>query len=44
MQSAKKKIADVNTEDFKNFISHLALKQRVSSFTQDQAFNALLFL
>jgi len=44
MQSAKKKISDVNTEDFKNFISHLALKQRVSSSTQNQAFNAILFL
>ena len=30
--------------DFKNFLSHLALKQRVSSSTQNQAFNAILFL
>jgi integron integrase len=30
--------------DVKNFLSHLALKQKVSSSTQNQAFNALLFL
>jgi integron integrase len=40
----KKKISDIVTEDFKNFISHLALKQKVSSSTQNQAFNAILFL
>lgn len=43
-QSEKKAIVDLNTEDFKNFISHLALKQKVSSSTQNQAFNAILFL
>ncbi len=31
-------------EDVKNFLSHLALRHRVSSSTQNQAFNALLFL
>ncbi len=40
----EEKKADVNTEDFKNFLSHLALKQKVSSSTQNQAFNATLFL
>jgi integron integrase len=40
----KKSIADISAEDFKNFISHLALKQRVSASTQNQAFNAILFL
>jgi integron integrase len=33
-----------NESDVKNFLSHLALRQRVSSSTQNQAFNALLFL
>jgi len=31
-------------EDFRNFISHLALKEKVASSTQNQAFNAVLFL
>jgi integron integrase len=30
--------------DVRDFLSHLAVKQRVSSSTQNQAFNALLFL
>ena len=30
--------------DVSDFLSHLAIKQRVSSSTQNQAFNALLFL
>lgn len=30
--------------DVKDFLSYLALKRRVSSSTQNQAFNALLFL
>jgi len=42
-QTIKKKISDVDSTDFKNFISHLALKQRVSASTQNQAFNAILF-
>jgi integron integrase len=45
LQTRKKgKISDIVAEDFKNFISHLALKQKVSSSTQNQAFNAILFL
>jgi integron integrase len=39
----KIKISDIVTEDFKNFLSHLALKRKVSSSTQNQAFNAILF-
>ena len=31
-------------DDVKNFLSHLALRQKVSSSTQNQAFHALLFL
>lgn len=34
----------LDDSDFKNFISHLALKERVSASTQNQAFNAILFL
>ena len=33
-----------NPGDVKNFLSHLALVRKVSSSTQNQAFNALLFL
>ncbi len=44
-QTAKKETAAaLETSDCKNFLSHLALKERVSSSTQNQAFNALLFL
>lgn len=34
----------VDETDVRDFLSHLAIKQRVSSSTQNQAFNALLFL
>ncbi|MDI6744552.1 MAG: integron integrase [Thermodesulfovibrionales bacterium] len=44
LQTGKKEISDIAAEDFKNFISHLALKEKVSSSTQNQAFNAILFL
>ena len=44
LASENKKIEDLSSADFKNFLSHLALKQRVSSSTQNQAFNAILFL
>jgi len=33
-----------DSNDVKDFLSYLAIKQRVSSSTQNQAFNALLFL
>ncbi len=39
----KIKISDIVAENFKNFLSHLALKRKVSSSTQNQAFNAILF-
>jgi integron integrase len=39
-----KKIGDIATEDMRDFLTHLALEQRVSASTQNQAFNALLFL
>lgn len=37
-------IANLSDADLRGFLSHLALVQRVSSSTQNQAFNALLFL
>ena len=40
----ERKIAELSSEDFKNFLSHLALKRKVSASTQNQAFNAILFL
>jgi len=40
----EKKLADLASDDFRNFLSHLAMKQRVSASTQNQAFNAVLFL
>jgi integron integrase len=36
--------SDVDSNDVKDFLSYLALKRRVSASTQNQAFNALLFL
>jgi integron integrase len=36
--------AGLDSGDVKDFLSYLALKRRVSSSTQNQAFNALLFL
>ena len=44
MQSAGKTIADLNSQDFRDFLSHLAVKKKVSASTQNQAFNAILFL
>jgi integron integrase len=40
----ERKIADLSSGDIANFLSHLALKQKISSSTQNQAFNAILFL
>jgi integron integrase len=37
-------VAAFEADDFKNFISHLALKEKVAASTQNQAFNAVLFL
>ena len=35
---------DMGKDEIENFLSHLAIKQKVSKSTQNQAFNALLFL
>jgi integron integrase len=44
-QTGKKETSTaLETTDCKNFLSHLALKEKVSSSTQNQAFNAILFL
>lgn len=40
----EKKPVEVSTEDAKAFLTHLAVERSVSASTQNQAFNALLFL
>jgi integron integrase len=40
----KETSAALESADCKNFLSYLALKEKVSASTQNQAFNALLFL
>jgi len=35
---------DMGVPDIESFLSHLAIKEKVSSSTQNQAFNAILFL
>ena len=40
----KETSAELGADDCQNFLSHLALKKKVSSSTQNQAFNSLLFL
>lgn len=40
----KETITDLGTDDCKNFLSHLALQEKVSASTQNQAFNSILFL
>lgn len=35
---------EMNTRDIESFLSHLAINRKVSSSTQNQAFNAVLFL
>ena len=44
LQDGKKKLSEIDSDDFRNFLSHLALKQQVSASTQNQAFNAILFV
>ena len=41
LRTEGKTIADVNAQDFKDFLSHLAVEKRVSASTQNQAFNAI---
>lgn len=36
--------AAINSQDVKNFMSHLAVSRKVSASTQNQAFSAMLFL
>ncbi len=43
-EAGRERFDDLTSEDIRDFLSHLALRQRVSSSTQNQAFNALLFL
>ena len=43
-ETAGKQIDDVTAEDFRNFLSYLAINRHVSASTQNQAFNAILFL
>jgi len=44
-QTGKKETsAALESADCKNFLSHLALKEKVSASTQNQAFNSILFL
>lgn len=44
METDEKGLSGFSSEDIKNFLTHLAIKERVSSSTQNQAFNAILFL
>lgn len=44
VQTEKKRLSEISSAEFKNFLSHLALKLRVSASTQNQAFSAVLFL
>lgn len=44
VQTENKGFADISATEFKNFLSHLAMKLRVSASTQNQAFSAVLFL
>lgn len=46
MKNIKKKKPDSNlgSSDVRDYLSHLALKRRVAASTQNQAFNALIFL
>ncbi len=37
------KVQDLDSSDVRDFLSHLAIRKRVASSTQNQAFNALLF-
>ncbi len=38
------RVQDLGSKDITDYLTHLAVKQKVSSSTQNQAFNALLFL
>jgi integron integrase len=44
LQDGKRKLSEIDSDDFRNFLTHLALKQKVAASTQNQAFNAILFV
>ena len=44
LKSTQKPAEDISDEDAKNYLTFLAVKRKVASSTQNQAFNALLFL
>ena len=39
-----KKVEELNSEDIRNFISSLAVERKISASSQNQAFNAILFV
>lgn len=43
-RTGEKKLSEIDSDDFRNFLSHLALKHKVAASTQNQAFNAILFV
>jgi integron integrase len=43
-QTGKQTVGVITSGDLRDFLSHLAIHQRVAASTQNQAFNALLFL
>jgi len=43
-EDTNKKAKDITTQDLKTYLTFLTVEQRVASSTQQQAFNALLFL
>jgi integron integrase len=42
--TGEKRLSDLSTSEFRDFLSHLAMKQRVSASTQNQALNAIVFV
>jgi integron integrase len=44
LEHMDKKLLNADSSDLKHFLSHIAVKRQVASSTQNQAFNALLFL
>ena len=40
----KENVQDISDDDVRNYMAHMAVKQRVSASTQNQAFCAILFL
>lgn len=44
LRGGHRNLSEMTSDDFRNFLSHLALKQKVAASTQNQAFNAILFV